>query len=98
MLICNVDPDFGYIAQHSGLKWSAMELVKDTFYMNLILGTTIGLGWISFLLDIIFTWLKSRDWRSGPLSILDWFLDPLDKEAGFWDRAVLLEGLQVNRK
>ena len=79
------------------MKWSELEIVKDIFKLNMLLCSTIGLGWISFLLDIIITWCKSHDWRShnwGPLKkVVNWFVDPLDKEAGFWDEAVLLQAL-----
>ena len=51
---------------------------------------------------ILSTWCKSHDWRSynwGPLSkVVNWFVDSLDKEAGFWDEAVLLQGLGVELK
>ena len=77
---CNDDPDAGYL-YGAGLSWSELKLVKEIFELNLILGSTIGLGWISFLVDIIITWCKSK------------FVDPLDKKAGFWDEAVLLQAL-----
>ena len=96
MVICNVEPDAGYL-YGAGLSWSQMEFVKDIFELNVILGSTIGLGWISFMLGIIITWCKSHDWRSykwGPLQkVVNWFVDPLNKEAGFWDEAVLLQAL-----
>ena len=97
MVMCNVDPNSGYV-YGAVLAWSDLRIVQDRFYLNLLLGSTIGLGWVSFLLDIIITWCKSHDWRShnwGPLTkAVDCFVDPLDLEAGFWDRAVLLEGLK----
>ena len=105
MIICNVDPDSGYVYvtfELEQLLWSELHLVKDPFTLNIVLASTIGLGWISYLLDIIIAWCKSHDWRSynwGPLSkVVKWFLDPLDKEVGFWDEAVLLQGLGVKKK
>ena len=97
LVICNVDPDSVYVFED--LRWSELELVKGSFYLNLVLGFSIGLGWISFLLDIILAWCKYHDWRShnwGPLSKgVDWFVDEDGgKEAEFWDGAVLLEGLK----
>ena len=90
ILICNF--------HNADLSWSDLEIVKDPLFLNILLGSTIGLGWISFLLDIILACCKSHDWRShnwGPLKkALIWFVDPLDQEASFWDRAVLLQGVQ----
>jgi len=101
LAICIVDPASGYI-HGPGLSWSDLELVKDTHHMNLIVGSTIGLGWISLLVDVLLAWVKSHDWRShnwGPLKkVVDWFVDPQDEQAGFWDKAVLLEGIGVRQK
>ena len=92
-----MDPDSVNI-YGAGFSWSELELVNEPLYLNILLGFTIGIGWISFLLDIILAWCKSRDWRShnwGPLTkAVDWFVDPMDQEASFWDRAVLLQGVQ----
>ena len=96
LIVCNVDPDSGYI--HGPGPWIELELVKKPVYMNLILGSTVALGWSSLLLDIFSAWCKSHDWRShnwGPLMmIVDWFVDPQDDEVCFWDGAVLMEGLK----
>ena len=96
LAISNDDPTSGYI-HGAGLSWADLKLVKGPLYMNLILGSTIGLGWFSLLVDVLLAWAKSRDWRSynwGPLI----FVDPQDEQAGFWDKAVLLEGLGVRQK
>ena len=101
LAICNVDPNIGYVNEY-GLFWSELELVKNPFYLTFLLSFTIGLGWISFLMDIILACCKAHDWRShnwGPLrKAVDWFVDPQDQEAGFWDEAVLLQGLGVKRR
>ena len=93
LIVCNVDPDSGYI--HGPGPWIELELVKKPVYMNLILGSTVALGWSSLLLDIVSAWCKSHDWRShnwGPLMmIVDWFVDPHDDDATFWERTVLLQ-------
>ena len=60
--------------------WSDLEIVKEPIFLNLILYSTIGLGWTALPLDIIFTW-----WR---------FKDSQDDETGFWRKTVLLEGLK----
>lgn len=77
LAICNDDPASGYIHGY-GLSWSDLELVKDTQYMNKILGSTISLGWISLIVDFVVAFIKSM-FAEG--------------EGGFWDLAVLLEGL-----
>ena len=102
LVICNVDPASGYV-YGAGLSWSELELVKDSFHLNLFIGITIGLGWISYLLDIILAWCKFHDWKShnlGPLSkLVDWFVDEVQGEdTKFWDGAVLLQGLQYKIK
>ena len=98
LVICNVYPASANIVTPSGPSfWADLELVKDPLYLNLLLGSTISLGWISLLVDVLLAWAKSHDWRShnwGPLSkLVDWFVDPQDEQTGFWDKAVLLEGL-----
>ena len=64
-----------------GIKftWSDLEMAKEPFFLNLILLSTIGLGWIALFLDILSTWCK--------------FHDSLDDETGFWGKTVLLEGM-----
>ena len=102
MAICNMDPDYGHV-YGAGLSWSELELVKDSSNLNLLIGSTIGLGWVSFILDIILAWCKSHEWRShnwGPLSkAVDWFVDEDGGEdTEFWNGAVLLQGLQFIKK
>ena len=101
LAICIIDPASGNI-HGAGVSWADLELVKDTHHMNLLVGCTIGLGWISLLVDVLLDWAKSHDWRShnwGPLKkVVHWFVDPQDEQAGFWDKAVLLVGLGVRQK
>ena len=104
LVICNVDPASGYI-YGAGYSWDELEIVKNPFLLNLLLVTTICLGWISFLVDIILAWCKNHNWRShnwGPLNkAVEWFVDPQgtqDMESGFWDEAVLLQGLGVRKE
>ena len=79
LVICNVNADTGYI-YGAALSWSDLPIVKDQFFLNLLLGGTIALGWGAFIMDIIITWCKTRN-----------------QKAGFWDKAVLLQGLGVKR-
>ena len=77
LVICNVNANTGYI-YGAALSWSDLPIAKDAFFLNLLLGCTIALGWGAFVVDIIVTWCKNQD-----------------QEAGFWDEAVLLQGLGV---
>ena len=93
MVICNVYQDsVPYFDFGNGVSWSELELVKEPIYLNLILGFTIGLGWISFLLDVILAWCKSHDWKSHNWrhlsKFLDWFVDEdMGEETVFWYNA-----------
>ena len=58
--------------------WSDLEMIKKPFFFNLILYSTIGLGWIALFLDILSTWCKYKV--------------SLDDETGFWGKTVLFEG------
>ena len=77
LVICYVDPDI--VTIYGG--WSQWYLVQKPFFLNLIIFSTITLGWIPFFLDILITWCK--------------FKDSLDDESGFWDKTVLLGGLYI---
>ena len=70
LVVCYVDPAY---------NWSTYEIVKEPFFLNLILFSTIGIGWIALFLDILSAWCK--------------FKDSLDNENEFWGKTVLLEGL-----
>ena len=83
LVVCNVDPDEGSIQLsklYVDFSWSDLEIVKEPLFLNLILYSTIGLGWIALFLDILSTWCK--------------FKNSLNDETGFWDKTVLLEGLK----
>ena len=100
LTICNMDANTGY-TYGAALSWKDLPIAQETFYLNLLLGATIALGWGAFVVDIIITWCKNHDWRLhnwGPLrKMVDWFVDPLPQEAGFWDEAVLLQGLGAKK-
>ena len=83
LVVCYVDPDKGSVhLSKLGMEytWSDLEIVKEPLFLNLILYSTIGLGWIALFLDILSTWCK--------------FKNSLNDETGFWDKTVLLEGLK----
>ena len=86
LYVCNDDPSnidiFGVV------RWSELALVQDIFILNILLITTICLGWISLGLDVIYATVKYR--YCYPSSE--------DKEDQtnmnrFWNGALLLEGL-----
>ena len=80
LVICYVDPD---IVPVKGVGWANFYIVLKPFFLNLIIFSTISLGWIPFFLDILITWCKCK------------FKDSLDDESGFWGKTVLLEGLFI---
>ena len=83
--ICNTDP-----GKNGGLgiyDWSELALVQDLFTLNILLVSTIALGWLSLVLDVITAavknWCRSRNNNTE------------DQETrGFWDNAILLEGVK----
>ena len=84
LIICNTDASAGYtyIIRGDGVTWSEKPFVylQDGFYLNLILGFTICLGWVSFLLDLVTATIK--------------FYCCGSVERSFWDGAILLEGFK----
>ena len=62
---------------------------QHDLYLMIILGVTIGLGWLSLVMDVITDIIKFRHCR--PV-IKDY--GPENKKTGFWDGFVLLEGLK----
>ena len=82
LVVCHVDLDMVSLPTalfHGNYIWSDVEIVKEPFFLNVILTSTISLGWIALFLDILSTWCK--------------FKDSLDNETDFWGKTVLLEGL-----
>ena len=82
LVVCHVDLDMVSLPTalfHGNYIWSDVEIVKEPFFLNVILTSTISLGWIALFLDILSTWCR--------------FKDSLDNENEFWGKTVLLEGL-----
>ena len=77
LVICYVDPDIVTVKGAGG--WSNLTIVQKPFFLNLIIFSTITLGWAAFFLDILITWCK--------------FKDSQDNETDFFGKTVLLEGL-----
>ena len=87
LVVCYVDPDKGSVhLPVLGMEytWSDLEMVKQPFFLNLILYSTISLGWMTLFLDILSAWCRLKD--------------SFDDETKLWDRTVLLEGLKFNLK
>ena len=83
LAICPTDPDIFHGLE---IKWSNLPLAQNHTTLNILLISTICLGWGSLVLDVITAAVKfcnrSRDNTEGK------------EEAGFWDGAILLEGLK----
>ena len=82
--ICNTDP--GIVNDGKQLVWSELPLVHDLFTLNILLISTICLGWGSLVLDVITAAVKNH-YRSRNNT-------EDQEEASFWDGAILLEGLK----
>ena len=86
LIICktNVSDGYTYRIHETGITWTELPLVslQNGIYVNL-LGLTIYLGWVSFLLDLFTARLKI--FCCGSVE---------DKKKGFWDNAVLLEAFK----
>ena len=92
LAICNNDPGIVNIniladSKIFNLNWSELPLVQDLFTLNILLVSTLCLGWGALVLDVITAAIKnfnrSRDKDTEDL-----------EEASFWDNAILLEGLK----
>ena len=83
--ICNTDPsDVSIYDEGVGdFYWSELALVQDITILNILLVSTICLGWLSLLLDVITAavryYYRSRD---------------TEEEVSFWDGAILMEGIK----
>ena len=84
--ICNSDPGNVVIGDELGVTWSDLALVRDLSTLNILLVSTICLGWLSLVLDVILAAVKHH-W-CGPGDNTE------EDEVSFWDGAVLLEGLK----
>ncbi len=89
LIICNTNVSDGYTFRihETGITWSELPLVslENGLYVNLILGLTICMGWVSFLLDLVTAALKIYCCGCGPVE-------------DFWDNAVLLEAFKYRTK
>ena len=70
-------PDFSLPVGLVATDWSKLPLLKETNTVNMLLASTISLGWISLLLDLLLAGLKYCCRNSKP---------------NFWDETVLLQG------
>ena len=51
-LICNISPASITLPGLSGvINWADLEIVHNITYLNVIIGTTIGIGALSFIVD-----------------------------------------------
>ena len=88
LVFCNTDPGIGVIDTSDGhyIDWPTLALVQDISTLNILLISTICVGWFSLVLDITTAAVKKQSCRSCPI-------DQQDKTV-FWDGAILLEGMK----
>ena len=65
-------------------------MVQDSFILHVILVSTLCLGWLALVLDVITAAAKYR--CCGPSDNKK--KKDQDNEASFWDGAIFLEGLK----
>ena len=84
LAICNTDPGNVDVLV---VRWTDLPLVQDLTTLNILLVSTICLGWLSLVLDVITAAVKNH-YRSRDQDKED------QEEASFWDNAIILEGLK----
>ena len=89
LVVCNTDP--GYVVIGEYIDWSKLHLVKNVTTMNILLISTLCLGWVSLVLDVIIAAIKFRNSKSNDRSREYHLETPV-----FWDEAILLEGIKYN--
>ena len=72
--------------------WSDLPLVQDLDTLNILLNSVMCLGWASLVLDVVTAAVKYY-YRSRDSDTED-----LQKEAIFWDNAILMEGLKYHKQ
>ena len=90
LAICHTDPGIVNIGHGDwyeiGEHWSDLPLALDLSTLNILLISTLCLGWGSLVLDVITAAVKNH-YRSRDNT-------EDQEEASFWDGAILLEGLK----
>ena len=88
LVICNTDPSMVRTDLGFGIiDWSELPLAQDLATLNILLVSTLCLGWLSLVLDVITAAVKNY-YRSRDKDKED------QEETSFWDNAILLEGLK----
>ena len=82
-LVVDIRNDAGIVT----LSWSELPLAQDLFTLNILLVSTLCLGWGALVLDVITAAVKNY-YRSRDSDTED------QEEVSFWDNAILLEGLK----
>ena len=88
LVVCNTDPGLAVIGQY--IDWSKLALVQDLSTLNILLVSTLCLGWLSLVLDVITAAVKNH-YKDKNRNTED------QEEASFWDGAILLEGLKYQK-
>ena len=85
--ICNTDPTIVNADNFEFGEWAKLPLVQDLTSLNILLVSTLCLGWGALVLDVITAAVKKC--RSKDSDTED-----QEEKASFWDGAILLEGLK----
>ena len=84
-------PDFSLPVGLVATDWSKLPLLKETNTVNMLLASTISLGWSSLLLDLFLARLKYSCQNFKTKSEANGNDEGKEKQS-FWDETVLLQG------
>ena len=85
-------PDFSFsITELVSTDWSELPLLKQKNTVNMLLASTISLGWSSLLLDLLLARLKYSCQNFKTKSEANRNYKGREKQS-FWDETVLLQG------
>ena len=87
LVVCITDPGFGVIGQY--INWFKQALVKHLSTLNILLVSTLCLGWVSLVLDVIIAAVKYGYFKSCD----DSMKNQVDRFV-LWEEAILLEGIK----
>ena len=87
LVVCNTDPEAVVISRY--FDWSNLVLVQELSTLNTLLVSTLCLGWLSLVLDVLTAAVKYRHCKYSDKRMKDL----MDKTV-LWDYAILLEGIK----
>ena len=78
VFICNTHPESANVLGY--IFWADLAIVQDIYYLNLVVFTTISMGLMSFLLDILLVWTLGYQSECGTWG-WDWVICQLFLDA-----------------